>query len=264
MPIKKKSAGSFLIEGSLLAALDKNRMEAKNLKAYCEKLDRQLNDSCFQIEKQNYENYKLLQDIKQERMNSSSKMTLINDNLVRGPIYFDLMRSKAFDSENTSVPDLLKSLRDQEIRSATSVRDLLAYNGRSKPIIKEKLVLNDNKRDLRSKQNVSLINNYIEKTNSAKRNLQYQQRCQSSNPRLYGYSSVNVMSALSFKSLYSTKSDEFGSISSSNWKSIRRSRQPARILNMERDKKIEFLQNSKKLSYFNNICSKRCQLLVQE
>ena len=150
-------------------------------------------------------------------------------------------------------------MREQEIRSATSFRDLIASRSghRKSTISKEQSTLNKNE-ELRSKHNVSLI----EKTNSDKRGLQYQQRCQSSNPRLYGYSSYNVMSALSFKSLYSTKSDEFGSISSSNWKSIRRDRQSARALNMERDKKIEFLQNSKKFSYFNNVCSKRCQLLA--
>ncbi len=51
MPLKKKSK-SFLIERSLLIALDKNKIEAKNLDAYCLKLDRQLDENCFKIEKE--------------------------------------------------------------------------------------------------------------------------------------------------------------------------------------------------------------------
>ncbi len=204
MPIKKKS-NSFLIEGSLLAALDKNRIEAKNLKNYCEKLDKNLCDNFFKIEKQNYENYRFLRDLKQDRLNSDSKLTMLNDTPSRSPAYFDLMKTKAFDSTNEYLPDLLKSVREQEIRSAKSVRELLDYNGKKQATFN---VLANRNDLLRAKHSVSLN----ETSNDSKRNLQFEQRCLSSNPRLYDY---NVMSAMSVKSGNTVKSEDYALISAS-------------------------------------------------
>lgn len=267
MPIKKKSK-SFLVEGSLLSALEKNRIEAKNLKTYCEKLTRQLSDNCFEIERRNYDNYRFLSEVKHERINNASKLTLVNDNLVREPIYFDLMnnliRVKSYDEENELAHALSKSLREQQTRSAKTIRDMLDYNGK-KPLVVESakpIIVNKND-ELRTKHNVSLNENL----NATKRKLQLSQRCLSGNPRLYGY---NVLSAISFKSMNTLKSEDhniatsplFCTSAASNFKSIRRERQSAKQLNLERDKKIEFLQNSKKYSFLKSFCSRRCAFVV--
>ena len=61
---------------------------------------------------------------------------------------------------------------------------------------------------LRAKHSVSLN----ETSNDSKRKLQFEQRCLSSNPRLYGY---NVMSAMSVKSGNTVKSEDYALISAS-------------------------------------------------
>lgn len=262
MPLKKK-AKSFLSEGSLLTALDKNRIEARNLKTYCEKLTRQFNDNFFEIEKQNYENIQFLSQIKQDRMNSASKLTIVNDNLVRAPIYFDLVnnliRVKNYDEENELVDCLARSVRQQETRSAKTVREMLDYNGIKQNFDTNSIAINSNKLDeLRLKQNVSL-----NETSNAMKRKQQLARCFSSNPRLYGN---NVMSAISFKSMNTLKSVEemplYWTSSACNFKSIRRDRLSAKQINLEHDKKVEFLQNSKKYSFLKTFCSKRCALVV--
>ncbi len=253
MPLKKKSK-SFLIERSLLIALDKNKIEAKNLDAYCLKLDRQLDENCFKIEKENLENYKFLKNLKQDRINSLSKLTM-NSSINRDTLYFDLMKAKTFDTTNSYLPDLLKSLHDQELRSVQTVQDLVDYNLHKKV---------EYPTSVKSELKSSNVNSLNENINQTKRMIQLTNypRCQSSYSRLLHRNDNNLASsALSFKSLNAFKynndnnyDDSFGS-----FKSIRRERQSARDLNLEYDKKIKILQYNRNNNLFSSICSKRCQ-----
>ena len=254
MPLKKKSK-SFLIERSLLSALDKNKKEAKNLDAYCLKLDRELDESCFKIEKQNLENYKFLQNLKQDRLNVISKLT--ENPINKETIYFDLMKAKTFDTTNSYLPDLIKSLRDQELRSVQTVQDLVDYNLHKKV---DYSILNKNNKIELKKNDANLLNNK-NNINETKRTIQLN-RCHSSYSRLNtNRPDTNLASALSFKSLNTFKNDYYNNYdydSFGSFKSIRRERQSAKDLNSEHDKKLKILQYNRNNNLFASICSKRC------
>jgi hypothetical protein len=115
-----RTANKMMIQSNILNALAKNKRESNNLNKFCQKLDKDLEDSCLQIDKEKYMCTLTLSELKLDMKTN----VRIDTNQYS---YFNLIRKQKFNPNNYFVPILLKNLEEQETASMRSFNDMKSY-----------------------------------------------------------------------------------------------------------------------------------------
>lgn len=113
-------SSKMILQSNLLNAVAKNKKETISLNRFCNKLDKDCEESCYRIARESYQCTLTLSELKLDMKRNYN----VDSNQYS---YFNLMRRQKFNPNNYFVPYLLKNLEDQETASMRSFNDMKSY-----------------------------------------------------------------------------------------------------------------------------------------